>query len=299
MIFFVIMGHCMELYPSPQINMVYKFIYSFHMPVFIFISGVLAKFNRAKIVKHILMPYLVFQTLYILCKKITGEEADYQYTTPYWILWFLLVILFYYILIPMLPPHKNQKHALISLCVSFLLALIVGFSNSIGYYLSLSRFFVFLPFFILGYYYQLIIRNILNNNKTKRIALILGIVCTVIGEIYIYYNSVPKAALFGSYCYGESQGCLLDRFVFLLTGLSWIVLFKCLTSCKPLPIISVIGRNTMPIFLFHGFVIRALSAINFFVFPIGMNLMISCIFALLIMLIFGNSHVGKAFHKIF
>ena len=60
LIFLVVLGHLLEISsPFPEKEMLYKLIYSCHMPVFIFISGFFAKFNSSKIVFHQIYPYLL------------------------------------------------------------------------------------------------------------------------------------------------------------------------------------------------------------------------------------------------
>ena len=39
-------------------------------------------------------PYLVFQTLYVIfANQVLEKDADMQYTTPYWLLWYLFAII--------------------------------------------------------------------------------------------------------------------------------------------------------------------------------------------------------------
>ena len=62
LIFLVVLGHLLEISnPFPGKDVLYKLIYSCHMPVFIFISGFFAKFHGNKIVFHLIYPYLLFQ----------------------------------------------------------------------------------------------------------------------------------------------------------------------------------------------------------------------------------------------
>lgn len=61
-------------------------------------------------------------------------------------MWYLLA-LFMWIIIT--PYFIKLKHCV---SISFLLGIIVGYQQDIGTYLTLSRFFVFYPFFLIGYY---------------------------------------------------------------------------------------------------------------------------------------------------
>lgn len=72
-------------------------------------------------------------------------EFSIQFSTPYWLLWYLLSLIFYYLLIPVIAT-ESKVYAGVILLGTIVLALAIGFDNSIGYYMSLSRTFVFLPF---------------------------------------------------------------------------------------------------------------------------------------------------------
>ena len=124
------------------------------MPVFIVLSGFFAKHSSEKIAFHLLYPYLLFQGLYLLYHNmVLYPEAPelYQFTTPYWALWYLLAMVFYYMLIPLLNQPKIWQCAVVFL-LSIAASIIAGFDNEIGFFLTLSRFFTFLPYFVLGYY---------------------------------------------------------------------------------------------------------------------------------------------------
>ena len=96
LIFAVVLGHMLELYMGKDSGnrILYLVIYSFHMPLFAFVSGVFARYNPDKIKKNMIYPYLVFQTLYVIfANQVLEKDADMQYTTPYWLLWYLFAII--------------------------------------------------------------------------------------------------------------------------------------------------------------------------------------------------------------
>ena len=105
LIFFVIFGHLIEYFAAGGI--LYRWIYSFHMPVFIFVSGYFAKFDPKKIVCNILVPYVLLQILYTAFDRLLYGNAPFrlQFTTPYWLLWYLLSLFCYYLLLPLILLH--------------------------------------------------------------------------------------------------------------------------------------------------------------------------------------------------
>ena len=47
---------------TPEVDVIYKIIFSFHMPAFIFVSGYFAKVEPKKILSRIFPLYIVFQS---------------------------------------------------------------------------------------------------------------------------------------------------------------------------------------------------------------------------------------------
>lgn len=114
LIFSVVFGHMLELFMgknSPE-RVLYLVIYSFHMPLFAFVSGVFARYNPVKIKNNMIYPYLIFQTLYLLfSNRILEKDADVQYTTPYWLLWYLFAIIVWNLVLPLVQVEGMKKKA--------------------------------------------------------------------------------------------------------------------------------------------------------------------------------------------
>lgn len=112
LIFSVVFGHMLELFMgknSPE-RVIYLVIYSFHMPLFAFVSGVFARYNPSKIKNNMIYPYLIFQTLYLLfSNQILDKDADMQYTTPYWLLWYLFAIIVWNLVLPLVQVEGMKK----------------------------------------------------------------------------------------------------------------------------------------------------------------------------------------------
>lgn len=146
----MVFAHLLEQAPGfPLGTVLYRAIYTFHMPAFLFLFGLFARFHPRRIVFSFALPYFVFQALYILFDRLASDSAAaMQFTTPYWLMWFLMVCIFYQLLIPFFDTDSRKVQAF-WVCVAFVLAMLIDFDKSVSYYLSLSRFFVFLPWFLL------------------------------------------------------------------------------------------------------------------------------------------------------
>lgn len=116
-----------------------------------FCIGFFMHFDRKRIVNSLIYPYILFQILYLVFDAMVINHnpaiLNIQFTTPYWLLWYLLVMIFYYLLL----PFMEGMNCMLLLVSGTALSLLSGFDQSIGYYLSLSR---FLRFCLILYWVQ-------------------------------------------------------------------------------------------------------------------------------------------------
>lgn len=147
LIAFVFIGHAIEPFREGNIlPVIYKVLYLFHMPCFVFITGYFSKRHPIQKVGDFLYAYVVFQAVYLFVNARTqSAPLDLQWTTPFWSMWYLLAAVVWKLLYPQLIKWKHP------VIWSFLLALLIGFEKTVNIYLTLSRIIVFLPFFVLGY----------------------------------------------------------------------------------------------------------------------------------------------------
>ena len=158
LIFAVVFGHMLELFMGKNdgFKVIYLVIYSFHMPLFAFVSGVFARYSPEKIRNHLIYPYVVFQILYLLfANNVLEKETEVQFTTPYWLLWYLFASIAWNLLLPLVQGggFTWRKKAVV-LAAAFLAGILIGFDDKAGYYLSFSRIVEFFPYFLMGAYYR-------------------------------------------------------------------------------------------------------------------------------------------------
>lgn len=295
LIFCVVAGHMLELTGTGR---GYRVIYSFHMPAFIFVSGYFAHFDRKRIVGSLIYPYILFQILYLVFDAIVIkhnlEVLSIQFTTPYWILWYLLVMIFYYLLL----PFMEGINCVLLLVCGGVLSLISGFDQSMGYYLSVSRFFTFLPYLILGTVWKrLHIEQLLKDNRI-RIVNAAGVLVAVwlIGK----FQFVSNTMLYGSYSYEGAGYSIFIKGLLLLCALNWICFFMWFFPGVNIPVISSIGKNTLIIFLLHGFIKKYLESIGgVFIYSRYVNMGLVVLISGIIVLSFGNRYAGAVGEQIF
>lgn len=147
----VIALHCLLAYSNvnPSCKYLAELIHIFVMPLFMYISGYFSKnLERcaAAAYEALLLPAIPFELAYFLLHWITKADNFYPFMTPIFAYWYLFALFAYRILMPYMVKLRGM------LPLAFLIALGIGFNNQIGEYMNLSRFFCYLPCFLLGYY---------------------------------------------------------------------------------------------------------------------------------------------------
>ena len=262
----VVLCHFLEIcHGVPGGRILYKILASFPMPVFLFLLGYFASYRPSRIVKDWIVPYVIFQTLYLLFYRgVLGGEAEIQYTVPYWLLWFMLVGVFYQLLLPLYDLPKGRGKLWFFL-LTLAVGILAGWDENIGYFLALSRFFVFQPWFVLGYYLRKndSLEKLQSAEPWKRRVIsavsVLGVIASM---VYIYICKPSEFVLYGSAPYGAESGSVWDRLALMALAGAWI--FFLLVALRPIlsrkiPLVSRIGRNSLPVYLLHGFVFKLLE----------------------------------------
>ncbi|MGV9326369.1 acyltransferase family protein [Streptosporangium sandarakinum] len=127
----------------------YLFIYTFHMPAFVLVSGYLgrnfwnsnAKIN--KLVDTMLVPYAVVELGYALLRYAVGQKWSLTIIDPAWLNWYLLALVLWRISTPIW--NRMRQPVLVALVIS----MVAGFSEISGDF-SIDRFFGLLPFYVIG-----------------------------------------------------------------------------------------------------------------------------------------------------
>lgn len=257
----VVLGHFFTSYihQDEMIGATYNTIYSFHMPAFILLSGLFARgfYEKGyfmKIVKKFIFPYFTFQLIYTIYYYYLYNRPSLSIDLfePQWSLWFLMCLFFWNILL----LGFVKLTPLIGISISIIIALIVGYIDSISSYLSLSRALVFFPFFLIGYY--------LNKEHLKqltkpsiRITSFIFMLIVLIG-FYLHPDFSTKW-LYGSKPYEEMEVVTLismfKRLGIILLSLTMVFGFLSLISLKQ-QFFTQWGKETLYVYLLQGFIVQ-------------------------------------------
>lgn len=149
LIVLVVIGHFADalINDSNAFKSLYVFIYAFHMPLFIFISGLFFKPKdiTSKCLMYISIGFALKITNFLV-KYFLGLNPSFSILSDGGIPWFMFAIAIFTLLAYILRNH-NKTYILF---FSILLACFAGYDKEIGDFLYLSRVIIFFPFYWLG-----------------------------------------------------------------------------------------------------------------------------------------------------
>ncbi|WP_394752583.1 acyltransferase family protein [Crenothrix sp.] len=263
LMFLVVFGHCLELtHNSTILHNLYLLIYSFHIPMFVLISGMLAKADISskdlfKQVSSLLIPLLIFELMYeVLEVARFGSLSHYSLNLqPYWLLWFLWSLFIWKLGLPIISWFRFP------VILSLIIAVAAGYSTQIGYFLGLSRTLTFFPFFVLGY----TLKPVFFQHLQKYHWLFFTAIILLAGALLNYFNNIDARWFYGSLSYsalGVEQwyAGFIRLFMYgfsFLVGIAVIALIPN-TALK----ISGYGERTLYVYMWHGFFILSIKAIG-------------------------------------
>ncbi|MDX8365559.1 acyltransferase family protein [Cytobacillus sp. IB215665] len=281
LIFLVVFGHFLELNKEHYLQ-TFIFIYAFHMPLFVFISGFLAKRIQMKKVVNLFMLYIIFQTLYSLFFYFVGEyeTMKFNYEKPIFHLWYIVSISFWYVLaviIAKLNPNNIGKLILFTLIllISFFSRLytdpLVNFTielypNFSSYTLSYQRTITFAPFFFAGFF--------MSNNALKKLYISLspniakGLLLLSAMGVFLFIEFTPNLEWLykGSY---STSSFLSDNETYVTKILShfllstWLSILILIVINGKKSFLTKWGDHSIGIYLFHPVFVFMWEKINF------------------------------------
>lgn len=260
LILLVVFGHIIRSFidDSPFLMNVYKFVYTFHMPAFILISGYFAKSFRKKgyvkkIAKKLILPYLIFQGIYSVYYYFIENKGEMVLDPldPHWSLWFLVSLFFWNILLFAVTKFDTKW----ALLLAFSIGLAAGYFEFISNYLSLSRTFVFFPLFLVGFYLNRKHFDIITKHHVKAISFVLLLV-TFVSYAFLEFD---YEWLFGSKPYSHfGEPSMLSAVIRL--GFYSLTLITSISFLSFIPkkhsFYTEWGTRTFYVYLLHGFIIQ-------------------------------------------
>lgn len=247
LIVLVITGHVMQCFKIiPECKLIWNWIYLFHMPLFIFISGYFSQKKSIKVLKtsiwKLAEPLIIYQIIGLIF--IVHSFSIIDIITPCWVLWYLLSLIFWRLMLQIIPDKILNKPILV-LSVALCISVLAGFLpfNDI---LSIQKTLSFLPFFFLGFCMRG--KNLFLPEKYKPLCLLFLVLSFAIPIFFSQY--------LGSLTHDDSYVCYYDAikrlFVF---GLSIPMSLAFINVCINRSWIARQGLLTMQYYIYHALVI--------------------------------------------
>ena len=259
LIFLVVYGHIVILADTSSYKVaMFNFIYLFHMPLFVFVSGRFSQIHdRKRYLRSIwrfLKLLLVFQILYVLLFEQLSLE---QLIIPNYHLWYLLSLAFWRLMIYTCPNRLLAQRSLV-VFACFAISLLAGFIN-VGEPFSLQRTLTHLSFFMLGYYTA----DIDFKKYVDRIPFLVAVSVLFVvfclfffvlqdSYSYVFYGSIPYWAESSSETLNRFWGRCLFLPSTLLVGLLVMRVVSANTTYAKW------GKRTMFIYIWHPLVTRGI-----------------------------------------
>ena len=135
--------------------------------------------------------------------------------------------------------------------ISFIMALLIGFFDV--EFLGVSRTFVFLPIFLVGFYYN-DLRDKINFRLENRYILLLLLILTLALCVVVAYF-VPFYAILLKQPYGNFSisKILIRAVILILGGANVLLLNKLMTNSEN--VLSKFGRNSMSVYVLHVYIV--------------------------------------------
>ena len=276
---------------SETVNAVVDYIYMFHMPAFVFVSGYFGKSERSRNFSNIFkfaFLYFIFNSITLFIRYGSGSSSLIE---PKYSYWYLIALIVW-----RLTAHRIAKFKWI-MAVLFTVALVAGFFSSIDNHFAIARIIGFYPFYMLGYK--------LTPEKNSKITdikyrdrFLLGIVavlvaCVLAFAAHRFLNVTGVALNLQPY---QTTFDALGRTVLFGTALLAILAIRCITPDRNIPFITRFGRNSLWIFVLHR--MFALWIGDFIsIFPTALAVPVAIVCAIGLCLLFGNETVADLMHK--
>jgi fucose 4-O-acetylase-like acetyltransferase len=297
LIVLVVFGHFVEPYSTQSAYLKAAFIVvnSFHMPVFVFLSGYLSKkaSSTTKLISNLLIPYVLFNLLWNLRQSMHFHTFSFNLFSPAFHLWYLLSLFTWRLLLPFVQSIKY------SLLFSIMLALLVGLSHSVDNDFSLSRTFSLFPFFLAG---TLCSADRLSALHAKKYLALFGLIYLPILFYYVMqhvnnnWSVLFWAQPYQVAGYGNVEGLLLRLGTMVaasLTGLSMLALTPARQN-----VFTLLGARTITVYIAHGFFVNNFAvrfpSINQSVFHTAVIMA----FPVVVIFVFSLPVVGKWYQRL-
>ena len=234
---------------------VYRFVYTFHMPLFFFLAGCVSKVRnerrleqtKAKI-ERLLVPYITWAFIYWLLKKFFSGMARNNVKEPWWSiflgnnpdgeLWFLYVLLVFSLILIWFVNERNLKWFV---AISVLISL---FAQYIPHSVKFSGISLFFSLYQIGFYFL----GVLTGDNWEQFIQFITKPFLCIGSVIITlaYGAVGFIA-------PEISAIKILMYPLAIAAIIAVISLSYVSSMRfTMNLIDYIGCHSMEIFILHA-----------------------------------------------
>ncbi|MDF2925926.1 MAG: fucose 4-O-acetylase [Paenibacillaceae bacterium] len=243
-----------------EVKALYLWIFTFHMPLFVFVTGYFARYSLTgeqgkKTLQLIALQYFIFQSLYSIMDVTVFQVPgiEHSFFMPYLLCWFLMGHIIWRLMLLLFKFLKLQHPVLAATG----LAVLIGYGGFDGGFLSITRAFVFLPFFVIGYSFDYAKFQAFLSGYRRVLAGAVSV--ALFAVLLIYAGDIHPRWLVGAMNYMQMGHSEWYAGLYRL-GLYALQLAASVGLLALVPrgesIMTDWGKRTLYVFLLHGFVVR-------------------------------------------
>jgi fucose 4-O-acetylase-like acetyltransferase len=259
----VVIGHFLtRLRGIDAARGLYAWIYAFHMPFFILISGYTARRyvgdarQIKRMVSTLIIPYLIVETtMQIITHYFQGDPKHFQILSPQWLAWFIVALVIWRLTTPIWRALRYP------IATSIAISLLVGLFH-VPNTLAFAKVLGFLPFYVVGLHMNRERFDRLADTRIRVVA--VAMLAGAFAFTQIYAGRWTTAWLLFKQNYTAQpldvtrpEGVLIRA---MLLAVAFILTFSALSLIpRRRSWTSRLGQRTIYSYLLHGYVVLALA----------------------------------------
>lgn len=258
LIFCVVIGHFAEYLAGQNefAKSLYLFIYSFHMPLFMFISGLFSKRTvdekRWDKIFGYLVLYFFSKLMFFLYNLVLYGTLPFRAFGETGIPWFMFALFVFSFATVFLREFKPGY----VLFFSVLLSLLAGYDDNINSALVLSRIIVFYPFYYAGYAVQpakleKMSRGFFRKLGAAAVIAAIGTVAFCVKEVYFVRPMFVAQHPYSVLTQGAEFGFLIRLACYAVSALACFCFIILTPDRFGFGLLARLGKNTLPVYIFH------------------------------------------------
>lgn len=281
LIFFVVFGHF--ILSAAQVGGIlpfdiYVLIYCLHMPLFMFMSGLLTHATSDIWFKRYIPLYLIFNSLYYLVGILYCHD-DIFVLNPVYSMWYILLLIVFRYLLRLF----SDKHVML-LFVFSIVAYIVLPLFDLGDFFVHIKFGAFFVYFMLGYMSQKMFSFDFYATRKKMISFVAFLICCF--SVFVM-SELRYAFSFGFSFVNHATpyynlGMILISLFVLFVSLVFIYSALFMIPNRKILLITTWGKNSLYIYLLHRIVtlvvVDSISDVQWIFISVVLSFMICLIF---------------------